>query len=345
MSAPSYTRTWLQNTPTGLPGTRIPYTSLIQTLSTYVYGLKEFFKANGMVVVASCTGAATALADLISSPAQFTTRGATDTVAQSWILLSDGNGGQLLLAYTGTTDDKLYIGYSPGALYTTGVLTRPTATDAQALPDNSTTASAIGTSTTGDRIWHAIISSDAKAYRWVVVRQAEIVGSMNGIEAFTPCAYAANVTVNPVVAWNCPQSYVENVGFFVTDGNSTASRFVKLTVQPGAPPATLYNLASQKFVTGLSMGADYGTLYLNNYNLPPELQGNLGFFPNSVLLTSTNNASAGVLGLMVDFWVGTSFGGNYGQRYYGLPFDPDYKWFMIGALLWPNPSQQTPMMW
>jgi hypothetical protein len=133
---PAHVRTYTQLLTAGTPGLRIPYVSLADTMQNCMYGMKSFLLANGCSHVWSAS-AGTGSGERCGSHRPHHERRGVDAsrrdrrTSQAWCVILDGNGGHLLLAWTGGTDDVGYIGYSPGALYTLAATTnqRPTATD------------------------------------------------------------------------------------------------------------------------------------------------------------------------------------------------------------------------
>src|ERR1700761_7797688 len=104
----------------------------------------------GMTIKYTCNGttgpsSSSDHTDRLSAKSNCVTRGASTTAAQSFAVLTDGNGADHLFAYVGagtspTGDDLFYIAYSPGGLYVPAATATntPTATD-QVLVMNSLT--------------------------------------------------------------------------------------------------------------------------------------------------------------------------------------------------------------
>ncbi|MEK7152411.1 MAG: hypothetical protein AAB834_00555, partial [Patescibacteria group bacterium] len=111
------------------------------------------------------------LLDRITSVATFATRATTDGAAQSYLVLQNSDGVQLLITYRGATDDVAQVGFSPGGLYTPQGFTnpthlfKPTATDEITIHGAKTV---VGTSITEDRLTHVWCASDGSGWRTAI---------------------------------------------------------------------------------------------------------------------------------------------------------------------------------
>lgn len=178
MGIPALTRTY---SATSLVNQTITYVSLNDLVASYGYGLKAHLVATvGMTVKYTCDGTTGPSSgadhtDRLSSKANFTTRGANSTSAQSFWVLTDGSGADWMFAYQGATDDVARISYSKGGLFTpAGTATnQPTATDEEVITSANTV---VGTATSGQRVWNCVASSDMKAAFVTVFRSNVLVG-------------------------------------------------------------------------------------------------------------------------------------------------------------------------
>ena len=331
---PAYVRTWTQNLTTGTPGTRIPYVSLLDTTQNYLYGKKAFLAANGCSVVWSASngvGPANAAdhTDRWVNAAAVTPRATVANASQAWIILLDGNGGQILYAFTGGSDDVAYESYSPSASFALAGVTnqRPTAPDELVITSGNTV---VGTQTSADRIWHGIISADAKAYRFCVMRSFGLVGQITYVENFTPAAFGPNVTLaHPVYAGCCSSN---NMTFFSNfcDNYSPSNQGAQVSiVVSGVTYACGFQFACWRGSGGVG-------LYCN-MNFGVDLQSG-GYLPYPVVMYANNTAGAkGALGTPIDLWVAQPNGYVVGDS-----FGTDTGWFILGSMLWPNPSNVAP---
>lgn len=334
---PAYVRTWTQKLTTGTPGARITYSSLADTLQNYLYGVKEFLVAGGCTVVFSASAGtgptnSSDTTDRWSSASDVTPRATSAAASQAWIVLADGNSGQLLLAWQGSSDSIGRISYSPGALFTLAGTTnnQPTATDEIII---STGVTLVGTATSADRVWHGLISSDAKAYRFTVLRSSTAIGQTWSVESFTPYTPGANVTISSVACWCYNPTAIDSTTSFL-----------------GSPVA--YAQGAQVKVT--ISGVDYTTLsswnsWLVNSQVPlanssaysqPEIQGANGYIPWPCMLFSSTTGARGYLGMGIDMWCANPE--NAASSLYGQGFGPNYEWWQVGVWLWPNPSNTAP---
>lgn len=102
--------------------------------------------------------------DRIPNAAAFTTRATVAAAPQSWFLLQNPDGFQLLITYQGATDDIARVSYSAAGLYALAGTTthQPTATDEVVL---STATTIVGASTTIDRVMSIWTADDGSAWR------------------------------------------------------------------------------------------------------------------------------------------------------------------------------------
>lgn len=134
--------------------------------------------------VSSVAGASTLTLTALSSGPAGNTIATTETAANASFAsatLTGGSGVDILLAYQGTADDKCYMAMSDGAKYTpAGTATnQPTATDSL---DNWTpaggiagTGTIIGSTASGDRIWHIMGTTDKQGFRVFIYRQNTMI--------------------------------------------------------------------------------------------------------------------------------------------------------------------------
>jgi hypothetical protein len=130
-------------------------------------------------VIWSCDGAtgpanAADHTDRWATKANAATRGAAAGNAQSYIVLQNSDGVQLLLAFQGATDDIGRISYSPGGLFTLAGTTtqQPTATDEVVITAATTLVNA---TTSLDRVMSIWCRDDSLGWRVALFRSAAIV--------------------------------------------------------------------------------------------------------------------------------------------------------------------------
>jgi hypothetical protein len=334
-AVPAYTRTWTQKLTTGTPGARITFVSLLDTMQNYLFGIKSFLTTGGLSVVWSASGGtgptnSSDHTDRWSNAAAVTPRATIAGASQAWVVLLDGNGGQLLLAFQGASDDIARISYSPGALYTLAGTTnqQPTATDELPI---STATTLIGATASADRVWHGLVSSDAKAYRFTILRSSVVIGQTWSVENFTLATLPGSVTCSPAVMVTCfgtTQIGLETLtGFHGGYGANAAGALARAvissvgtTVQCSLATWGFNSNSAGNFITG-----------------QPELQGTNGYLPWPSILLSVTTGGKGFLGTPIDFWTTAPSGFAVGDG-----FGSTYEWWQVGVWLWPNPSNTAP---
>lgn len=112
-SLPAFIKTWNFDK----LNVNIPYVSLNDTMATLLYNVKDYLVGTmGATVVCSSTGAAAGSSDLWSSKAACTTRGATTVTPQSYCVINWADA-QIMLSYTGSSDDMFRFAYSAESRY------------------------------------------------------------------------------------------------------------------------------------------------------------------------------------------------------------------------------------
>lgn len=125
MSLPTVVKTWTYS-----PNNRITYVSLNATMAALLYGIKNFLVATmSYTVKYTCDGttgptSSSDHTDRWASVAACLTRGANSTSAQSFCVLTDGSGCDVLLTYQGSGDDVAILAFNPlGAVVPAGTAT------------------------------------------------------------------------------------------------------------------------------------------------------------------------------------------------------------------------------
>jgi hypothetical protein len=280
---PVATKTWIIS-----PNNRIGFVSLADTMARYLFGIKSFLKANGYTVIGSSDGATAALAtDKWVTSADAITRGSAAATVQSWIILRDGNGVDMLIAFQGSTDNVCRISFSPGQLFVlAGTATnQPTATDEQVVTAN---IDMINPTTSVDRVWHGWVSSDAKLCRFAIARAGAWVGRSWGVELFTDGG--------TIVA---PATMVKTVwGFAITAG-------IGSIVNGSAAGVARPSIVAVPFNCVVHLGCEMFTNNPTNASFfIPELAGQYMILPLSI--ASATTGARGELGNLIDQWIGST---------------------------------------
>lgn len=294
MGLPAVTKVWDYN----CINQRIPWVSLNDAAASVMYKWKnELVSHCAWTAKWSCdgtTGPANAAdaTDRWASKANCTTRATVAAAAQSWIVLTGGNGGQLLLCYQGASDDIFRIGWSPGALYTIAATptNQPTATDEIVV---ATGVTMVGATAGVDRILHCVGTTDGKLFRAFVYAAGTCQRSF-GVEAITPTV-AAGVAFNPpVVVWNSPGiSYANAAG---SAGGSLANN----SGAAGASGAQAARVNSTTIAVGGGAERYLGGTSACFSETAPSLNGAAPIVP---LCFASNAANlSGKLGNRIDAW-------------------------------------------
>jgi hypothetical protein len=196
----------LQKDWTITPNERLtPYVSLAATMGWWAYRNKEALLASGWTMVFSSTGAAGPSSagdttDRIASAASFATRVTGTGTSQSWFVVENSLGCQLLIAYMGASDDICLVAYSQGGLFTPQGYTFPTNTYQPTATDKafiSIANSVINATTSGDRVMTTWVEPDSWAN--AIFRGGSLVGYM-GLETFDS-AVNPSIQAAPMLAF------------------------------------------------------------------------------------------------------------------------------------------------
>lgn len=325
MALPVKAKTWIIS-----PCNRVAYVSLLGTMGAYIYGASVFLLANGYTCKFSSNGTTgpTNSADTtnrLTSAAGFAVRATIAAAAQSWIVLTDGSGIQILITYQGASDDIARISFSAGGFTLAGTTTQqPTATDEQLV---TSATSLILATTSGDRLWSGWVMSGGIGCRFAVARAGVWTGLEWGVEVVNPVTFAAGVTWSPPV-W----------GFAHPPGNANG---VTTSGLMGAASASARGGVARPTVGGSGVNASLAW-------------GGEGQAASPLLLTSVGNVSCEMQGdyLIAPATVGSTTTGARGK--FGNLFDHYFSGEtgaggqVFGANLWINmtgTSSAAPLMW
>lgn len=334
VAVPAIVKTWAQVLTTGTPGIRIPYVSLIDATQNRLFIEKTLMLANGCSVVWSAAGgvgpaSSSDHTDRITSAATWTPRATIAAASQAWVLILDGNGGQLLICFQGATDDIVRISYSPTAAFVLAGTTtnQPTAADELVL---SAATTYVGATTSQDRIVHGLCTTDGKSYRFTCLRASALIGQSWHVETFTPNVIApATVPLAVCVGAQTPAQLLGSTGASNFWQSYTASQ---MGVLVRAVISSVQRLVQCSFATLSAPGGAGVILTTTAGTTKAELQGGTGFLPWPVWLVSAFASGQGVAGQLIDFWAAQPTSYLVGQ---GLG---DQWWIQVGIWLWPNPS-------
>jgi hypothetical protein len=327
----SAARTWLYST-----NNRLAYTSRVQVMRDFLFALKEFLKANGYTVIGSSNGAAATPTGLITvandsvdrwiTAANAGTRGTVAAAPQSWVVLRDGNGVDILFTYQGagaspTGDDICRISFSPGNLFTSAATPthQPTATDEQVM----TTATTIITTNTDDRIWHGWVADNAKAFRVMLIRASVVIGVW-GVENITSAVVAPSVFNPNAVGFAYDRTGLINI--FTSFAASTRGGVARVNVA---------SLPVNVQVGGGLETALGATSLVTSFTPHVELQGGTKYPVWPIGWWTLTAVGRGKLGMRIDWWGGGADDGNtYNNR----------AFINIAGTLWPWDGVTVPVI-
>lgn len=318
IALPTPTRTWVIS-----PCVQIAYVSLIDATQQVLYRLKTFLLARGCTVRGSASAGTGAMdsTDRWSNAAAVTPRATTSAASQAWIVLRDGNGADILLAFQGSSDDIARISFSPGGLFVAAGTpnNQPTATDEEVI---WSATSLVNSTTSGDRRLSLWGTADAKNFRMAIARSNSWTGGIIGVElAGAPdSGFGAGIVFSPALYGygNLPASMTNANGSVAYAPNSIGAR-CRITVG-GTPTSIGAGLASLR-------GANAPSAFNNSVQ---HLQGNNYAMLETYLVSQTASAF-GLIGKRIDMWLGKTFNaGSVDGDTYGTN-----QFINIGETVWP----------
>jgi hypothetical protein len=212
VSAPILTKTWNIT-----PNLRRPYTTLADSMGWFFYQNKVAMLASGWTIKFTCgfdgistytgpsSGADTT--DRWTTSLAATGRGTAANTDQSWAVLQNSDGLQVLFAFQGATDDIGRITFSPGGLFTlaTPSTNQPTATDETFV---STGNSLVSATTNSDRVMTIWCTSDSTQWSCLLNRAGSIVNYLGCEKIISYCG--TGVFTVPYVGFRYTIMYMAN---------------------------------------------------------------------------------------------------------------------------------------
>lgn len=322
MALPTATRAW-----TISPNNRIVFSSTVQVMGEYLFGVKEFLKTNGYTVVGSSngtTGGTAGTPDGIDRWVVATdagSRGSSAAAAQSWMILRAANGVDILIAYQGAGGHIGRISFSTGGLFVVPASTnrQPTATDEQIV----VAGNLISPTSSGDHIWNGWVDSTSKSCRFVVARLGVFLYQPWGVEEMIPKVIYPAVFNPPV--WGFTQS---NTSFGAPNSHGYAA--VKVASVGFSIPV--------KFMQEAFSNTDY---LMHGIDLPA--QGLAGYPLTPLSCGSTLTGASGKLGKLVDWWYGRHTASS-GDTYGSLEFICVPIFGTTGGGVWPWDGATAPVL-
>lgn len=334
MPFPAKAKTW---TVTG--NNAIAGASLNLMMGAYLFRVAvTFLLANGYTCKGSSTGVVAAMdgVNRWATAADALIRAANTTTANSWIVLTDGNGCNICLSYVGATDDVCRISYSPGGLYVAaGTATfTPTATDEIVLSTGVTVIDTTAAAT--NRTYFGWVDSQAKLCRNLLSLNStgSPTGMVWGVELFD--SSLQDRTISPSV-W----------GFACGAANFACGGTVSTAMTSGVYAANSRGGSARVNVSQLNMSGGFPLWNNGNFtwfDVNTELQGTNGYPIWGPFRVGSMTASyTGVVAQLYDWW---SCRNAAAAATCNLGDTLDTKNFMVvgilGGIMWPWDGSTTP---
>jgi hypothetical protein len=199
MTAPQLTKNW-----TISPNVRLtPYVSLVATMGWFLYQNKTKLLAAGWTLIGTSNGTTAAFDGIggdrwTSASVGPVTRGTAAAAPQSWAVLENIDGVQILLAYQGagvspTGDDIARVSFSPGGIFViAGTVThQPTATDEVIITAATSVINATGSL---DRVMQIFTADNSTGWRCAVYRNSSLVLCLS-LDKVTPIAPGSTLPI------------------------------------------------------------------------------------------------------------------------------------------------------
>lgn len=276
-----------------------PFVSLNDTMAQLIFGMKTKLLAAGYTLKYTCDGttgptSSSDHTDRLSDKTKCTTRFNGTAGAQSFWVITDGNGVDILCTYDGATDDVCLIAMSPGGLYVPAGTAnqKPTATDECIITQSQTIIQATASA---DRVWHLWTTVDKKMWRMQVWRQS--VGVLFGVEKLTSSVQSP-ATFLPAT-WGF---FYDQNGGFANFNNTTGSVNMGYSTSGGGI-ARVHTSVDVNISVGGSVRAYLGATLAPFGVEKPDLQGNGGGELIVPVGCASNTANGrGELGTRIDWW-------------------------------------------
>ena len=289
MSAPTQVKDWTISANNRIVYPLASLTPIVDIMGAYLRGVADFLLANGYTCKGSSDGTTAAMDGVYRwlTDADAETRGGSTVAAQSWVVLTDGNGCDICIAYEGTNDGYARFSYSPsGAYVAAGTATfTPTAGDELIM---MTGQSVFDLTTSLDRLWFGWVDSNAQMCRFCVLRDGVLVGVIWGVELVD--AFLTTVSYSPEV-WG--------FGYITSSFYFNASSFYA--------GYAANNRGGLAYING-NLTQIAGGVFLNQQGLfsggKPELYRGIGGMNAVCFIGSRYAGSQGPIGKLIDWYGG-----------------------------------------
>lgn len=299
--------------------TLIPFTSLVQVAREVMFTVKQRLVAQGWVVKGSSDGVTGAM-DAVDRWVAATDAGTRFNGAagvQSWIVLTDANGYDILFAYNSATDDVYKVAVSfTGNYVAAGTPThQPTSTTEQLLNTFYTTTpgTIIGSSASGQRIVSVWTRPDSKGFR-VAIANLGAYRSVWGVDFHAAVAYGAGVTVSHSAFYiNTPSglTVANSMAAHNTVSNAVGLQFRTIARRLDANVA----LEASRLLECMGPTAQNPPTYTEGNDFAGELQGGTEYKMRRIGLQSVTASHRGKICNLLDWWSGRTTGSMDGDTY------------------------------
>lgn len=338
MGFPAKAKTWTISYNNAITGA-----SLNAMMGDYLFTLSQFYLANGLTCKGSCDGVTGAMdgVNRWAAAANCTTRGATTANANSWMVMTDGSGVNILLSYVGSSDDIAYIAFSIGGLYVAAgtPANTPTATDELILASATTVIN--NTAAATQRNMFMWVDSEAKLMRLLLTLQTTNTpcGIAWGVELFD--SSLQDKTISPSV-WGF--AFAGSAGEFSL-GPGTTTGFMGAFSQAVRGGRTRVNGQPCNMNGSIQQFTTAGSFALPWSNVQTELQGTVGYpIWGPLRVGSVTAGFNGIVANLFDWWtcryVNNNALSSAGDTYDAQNF---VAVGLGGGLLWPGDGATTPV--
>lgn len=324
-----------------LPCQRVTYASVLQVSRDVVFLIVKRLIAQGWTVRGSSNGAAAGMdgVDRWATAADAGTRFNGVAGAQSWFVLRDGDGADIVFSFNGATDDVWNFWVSLGGLAianATNVLYEPTATDAQTTNKFYTTTpgTIVGATASLDRLVSVWTRPDHRGFRVAVARNAAWI-SRFGKDAHTPATYASGITVHPGHAFYINGSLSAAAsGSILHSGSAVANAAnLQFIVRTKRTDGAGVLVTCAKYTKVIGGNGNPGSIDQHTYSaVQSTLQGAASYALRRYGIWSITATADGDIGLFVDWFLGRTTGSSDGDTYGAL------QWITVDApngVIWP----------
>ncbi len=327
----------LQKSWTIVPNQRIPiasYATLVLQGGRYLRLIADTLLAHGYTCKGSCNGTTGAMdgVNRWTTDAAASVQAANTTTAVSWMVLTDGNGCNIVLSFVGATGDIARISFSAsGVTAAAGTPTfTPTSADEIVL---FTGVSLITNSTTQDRILYVWVDSTAKLMRTCCFSANATANGTWGVELVnanrTTIAFSPAVWGFAFIAANLAMTTSLFFASYVVNQNGGQARINGTTTSLGCGAEMFANANPQIFAG----------------NVKPELQQGSGIDMFPIMIGSATATRQGPCAALYDVWTG-KFANLTGGCIVDVVF-PGGRWIEIsgssnGSIVWPWDGTTVP---